>query len=139
MEVSSSIMTNNNTQGTKYNSSQGDLQSTCSQKHYLRFSTVALTNSPCLLPSSGAPRMDKELRNLQIEQGGSLTLTSVAQLVGHCPTKQKVTWSIPGQGTRLGCGLSPQLGSAPPINVSLSHRCFSPLSASLPPSLKIIK
>ena len=26
------------------------------------------------------------------------TLTSVAQLLGHCPAKQKVTGSIPGQG-----------------------------------------
>ena len=26
------------------------------------------------------------------------TLTHVAQLIGHCPAKQKVTGSIPGQG-----------------------------------------
>ena len=39
-----------------------------------------------------------------------LALTSVAQWVEHCPTKQKVTGSIPGQGTRLGCGFSPQSG-----------------------------
>ena len=31
-------------------------------------------------------------------------LTGVAQLVGHRPTKQKVTGSIPAQGTCLGVG-----------------------------------
>ena len=36
-------------------------------------------------------------------------LTSVAQLVEHCPTKQKVTGSIPSQGTSLGCRMDPQL------------------------------
>ena len=31
----------------------------------------------------------------------------MAQLDGHCSTKQKVTGSIPGQGTCLGVGLVP--------------------------------
>ena len=36
-------------------------------------------------------------------------LTSVAQLVGHHPEKQKVTGLIPGQGTCLDCGFGPCL------------------------------
>ena len=39
-----------------------------------------------------------------------LALTSVTQLVGHCLAKQKVTGSIPGQGTHLGCGFGLQVG-----------------------------
>ena len=35
------------------------------------------------------------------------TLGGVALLVGHLLTKLKVTGSIPGQGTFLGCGFSP--------------------------------
>ena len=35
---------------------------------------------------------------------------SVAQLVGHHPMKQKVTSSIPGQGTRLCAGSVPSWG-----------------------------
>ena len=35
-------------------------------------------------------------------------LTSVAQLVGYHPSKQKVVGLIPGQGTRLGCGFLPR-------------------------------
>ena len=37
-------------------------------------------------------------------------LTSVAPLVGHSPVKQKVTSSIPGQGTYLGCRFGSWLG-----------------------------
>ena len=55
-----------------------------------------------------------------------LALTSVAQLVGRCPTKPKAADSFPGQGT---CGFSLQLGT---------DRCFSfSLSPSFPLSLKI--
>ena len=32
-----------------------------------------------------------------------ITLTNVAQWVGHHPANQKVASSIPGQGTCLGC------------------------------------
>ena len=38
-----------------------------------------------------------------IKSGGT-TLTGVAQLVGCHPVKQRVTGSIPSQGTRRGCG-----------------------------------
>ena len=41
-----------------------------------------------------------------------VALTGVAQWVGHCPTNPKVTSSIPGKGTRLGCGPGPWLGCA---------------------------
>ena len=39
-----------------------------------------------------------------------VTLAGVAQLVGVPSYKLRVLGSIPGQGTYLGCGLSPQLG-----------------------------
>ena len=58
-------------------------------------------------------------------------LTGVAQLVGHHPAKRK-TDSIPHQGTRLGCGLSPQLGHIQEGN----DWCFS---LSLPPFLSLLK
>ena len=37
-------------------------------------------------------------------------LAGVTQFIGLCPANQKVTSSIPGQGTRLGCRFSPQSG-----------------------------
>ena len=72
---------------------------------------------------------------------GQEALTAVAQLVGHHPTKQKVTDSIPGQGTCLGCGFSASQGmyERQLIVVSLSLRCFSPSPPSLSLSLKINK
>ena len=66
----------------------------------------------------------------------------MAQTVGCHPTKRKVTGSIPGQGTCLGCGFSPWVRACErqSIDVSLSHPCFFPsLSPSLPLSLKINK
>ena len=63
------------------------------------------------------------------------TLAAVAQLIGHCPAKWRVTGSIPSQGTCLGCEFGPQSGCVQEqlISVSLSHWCFSPsLSPSLP-------
>ena len=45
-----------------------------------------------------------------MEKMAKPALTSVAQLVEHCPSKQKAAASIPGQGTRLGCRPSPRLG-----------------------------
>ena len=35
-------------------------------------------------------------------------LTGVAQLIEHRPENQRVTGSIPSQGTCLGCGPGPQ-------------------------------
>ena len=38
-----------------------------------------------------------------------IALAGVAQWIEHRPVNQKVTGSIPSQGTCLGCGLVPQL------------------------------
>ena len=55
------------------------------------------------------------------------TLTSVAQLLGHCPAKQRVTSLIPSQGKCLGYGFGWR-----------TDQCFFPsLSPSHPISLKI--
>ena len=35
------------------------------------------------------------------------SLTGIAQFIGRCPTKQKVTGSIPGQGSGLGYRFAP--------------------------------
>ena len=66
----------------------------------------------------------------------SLALAGVAQWIECQPENQRVTSSIPSQGTCLGCGPDPQLGVCerqPHIDVSL------PLTLSLPLSLKINK
>ena len=49
------------------------------------------------------------------------TLTGVAQWVGRLLAKQKVTGSVPSQGTCLGCGFGPSHGvcERQPIDVSL--------------------
>ena len=60
-------------------------------------------------------------------------LTGVAQLVGRRSVKQKVTGSIPSQGTYLGCR-SQGAYERQLINISLSHQCLSP---SLSPSLSL--
>ena len=70
------------------------------------------------------------------------TLTSVAQLVGHCPANRKVSGSNPGQGTCWVAGSVPKWGvfERQLTDISLSYQCFSPfLSSSLPFSLKINK
>ena len=67
-------------------------------------------------------------------------LVDVAQWIEHWTVNQKVTGSISGQGTCLGCRPGPQLGECKrqQINVSLTHQCFSPsFSPSLPIFLKI--
>ena len=67
-------------------------------------------------------------------------LTGVAQLVGHCSTKQKVaTGSIPGQGTCLGRKFGPQSGRVQKATdqcFSLTSMFLPSLSSSLPLSLK---
>ena len=63
-----------------------------------------------------------------------VTLTGVVQLVGHCPAKQKVTSSIPGQDTCLGCRFGPQSGC---IREATTHWYFSPSVCPLPPHSKI--
>ena len=67
----------------------------------------------------------------------------MAQLVEPRPAKQNASGSFPSQGTCLGCEFSaPSWGmyNGQPIDVSLSHQCFSPsFSPSLPLSLKKFK
>ena len=60
-------------------------------------------------------------------------LAGVAQWMEHQPVSQKVTGSVPHQGTCVGFGPGPQLGlyKRQPIGFSPS------LSLSLPLSLKI--
>ena len=53
---------------------------------------------------------------------GNIALAGVAQWVERQPANQRVTSSIPNQGTCLGCGPGPQLGvlkRQPHIDVSL--------------------
>ena len=71
-----------------------------------------------------------------------MALTGVAQWIEHCwPVNQKVSGLISSEGTCLGCGPGPWVGPCKrqPTDVSLVHRCFFPLSPSLPLSLKINK
>ena len=68
-------------------------------------------------------------------------LTSVAQLVGHHPAKQKVSGSIAGQGTCLGCRFSPRGAHAEGNPLMFLSHINVPLllSPSVPLSLKINK
>ena len=54
-----------------------------------------------------------------------MALTGVAQLVGHRPAKQKVTGSVPGQGTCLGYGFCLLSGSVREASKQASNPCFS--------------
>ena len=70
----------------------------------------------------------------------SFALAGESQWIECGAVNQRVTGSIPSQGTCLGFGPAPWLGvcERQPTDVSLSHQCFSPsLSPSLPFSLKI--
>ena len=61
------------------------------------------------------------------------SLAGVAQWIECQPVNQRVTGSIPTQGTSLGCGPGPQLGTherQPHIDVSLSFSLPSPLKIS---------
>ena len=63
-------------------------------------------------------------------------LAGVAQWIECQPANQRVTGSIPSQGTRLGCGPGPQLGAhdrQPHIDVSLP--LFLPFSLPSPFSI----
>ena len=76
------------------------------------------------------------------KQESNKDLTGAAQWGGCRPAVLRVTDSIPSQGMCLGYWSGPRMGvrKRQPIDVSLTHRCFSPfLSPSLPLSLKINK
>ena len=53
-------------------------------------------------------------------------LAGVAQWTEHWPATQKVTGSIPGQGTGLGCGSGPQLGVCERQQIDVSSPLFLP-------------
>ena len=86
-----------------------------------------------LIPSSVCLRRRKNLTTdsqrsvtnlfyeLAMDKNQCLALTGVAQLVGHHLRKQKAASLIPGQGTCLGCGFSPWVGSIQ----QASDQCFS--------------
>ena len=63
-----------------------------------------------------------------------LTLAGVAQWIEHGPVNQRVTGSILSQGTCLGCGPGPQLGTHEGNHILM----FLSLSFSIPPPLKKI-
>ena len=67
------------------------------------------------------------------------TLTGVAQLVGRHLAKQRVNGLTPRQGHTWVVVPGQGMGERRLINVSLSHRCFSPSLPLLPLSLKINK
>ena len=70
-------------------------------------SFMSHSDSACL----GEPWLLYLCHHFSASKSVVLALTGVTQLVGYHPTRWKVTSSIPGQGTGLGCEFSPQLGS----------------------------
>ena len=67
-----------------------------------------------------------------------VTLAGVAHWIELRPANWNITGLIPVLGTCLGCGPGPQLEACKrqPIDISLTHQCFS---FSFTPSLKWIK
>ena len=61
-----------------------------------------------------------------------IALTGVVQLVGQHPADRGVLGSIPGQGTCLGCGFGPQLGSVRHSQLMFPSRIHVSLPFSLP-------
>ena len=63
----------------------------------------------------------------------AMALAGMTQWIECQPVNQRGARSIPSQGTYLGCGPGSQLGACKrqPINLSLAHHVFLPLS--LPP------
>ena len=88
------------------------------------------------LKTNVAKRCPPQKRKTKTEK--PWTLTSVAHLLGII---LQTKGTICSEGTCLSCSLVPSWGmyERQLINVSLSHRCFSPsLSPSVPLSLKTI-
>ena len=87
-------------------------------------------------------RSQKNLWDFSRLKEMSLPLTGVAQWAGHHPTSQKISDSIPSQGTGLGCRLVPGWGMRETSNQCFSHMgtlTFLSVSLSLPLSPKINK
>ena len=74
------------------------------------------------------------LQNILGNKKQEVALAGVAQWIECQPVNWKVTGSIPGQGTCLGCGPGPQLGC-----VRGSQLMFLSISPSFSLSLKISK
>ena len=75
-------------------------------------------------------RLNKVTAQNQTKQNlgsSKVALTCVAQLVGQCPAKQKVTGSIPVRAHAwvVGPVLSWGMYERQPVHVSLTHQCFS--------------
>ena len=81
-------------------------------------------------------------------KASAFLLPFIKDSVSHLDGCGSVGWVSPGrvkgcpsdsQGTHLGCRFGPQSGryERQLVDVSLLHGCFSPLSPSLPVSLKI--
>ena len=88
-----------------------------------------------LLCKSGR-RAEKDHR-ICLSLSPTVARAGVAQWIGHQPVNQRVTGSIPSQGTCLGCRPGPQVGDA---QEATTHGCFfASFSCSLPLSLKINK
>ena len=60
-------------------------------------------------------------------------LPGVAQWAGHHLANRKVTESIPGQGTCLGCGPGPWLGVCERQLINVSHTLMLLFLPFLPP------
>ena len=69
--------------------------------------------------------------NLKVQRQVGLMLAGVAQRIEHQPVNQKVTYSLPSQGTCLGCR-SPVRGMREATNWCSSRSIFLSLSFSLP-------
>ena len=63
-----------------------------------------------ILSASCQEADDNQLSSFLGDQNQEVALADVAQWVERQPADLKVTGSIPGQGTRLGCGPGPRLG-----------------------------
>ena len=70
---------------------------------------LGLKNSINVIIVSLGNRADQVEERIGDIRDRNLVLTSVAQLIACCSTKQKVAGSIPGQGTCLGCLRVPSL------------------------------
>ena len=94
----------------------------------------------CLLPYIHTFLLAVVNYNFYTKKMHIFALTSVAQLVGYHPSKQKVVGLILVRAHAWVAGSSPDGMHTRPIHISLSHQCFSVSpSPSLPLSLKINK
>ena len=86
---------------------------------------LTLISSSCLFIDCSCP-----IDSLHLKRAAGFTPADVDQWIEHQPVNQKVTGSIPSQGTRLDCGPGLQLGalSNQLMLLSFSFSLPSPLS-----------